>query len=1384
VASPKEIHYLSRTNFLNHTVLKIKYLIFFILLFLLAPGSFAQQGNLHFRHLNTNDGLSNNTVYSINEDSLGFIWVGTRSGLNRFDGHNFRIYDNRNGLKNGLVNMIFRDSKGRIWIGTQGGGLARYDYLTDNFQSFSNIPGDSASISHDDVQAIAEDSRGAIWAGTHEGGLNRLDEATGTFQRINFKSRLPAGFRIDRINTLLMEHDTLLWIGTLDGLYQYNTLKNRIKPVFFQGKTLNVMVLSLFSEVSGKIWLGTNKGIIRMDKRTGNGEMINTTNSPLSSDLIQNIRQSPDGKILIATDGGGLNFYDPLTGAITSQMSNPNTQNSLSNNSVYDIFYDRYNGLWIGNYNGGLNYYSEYDWKFIPVKHEANDNESLSDNHVRSFYQDRDGFLWIGTLGGLNQYNPITGKFRSFTFSKSATNSLSSNSVLSIYEEPEGNLWIGTFGGGISIFNKRSDRFTKYKHPDDLTGSLDKANVYNILETRNNKLCIATTGGIYLLDRSSNRMRRFQTSNSALSNNTVKVLCKDRHGIIWAGTNTGLNRFDPESGTLKVYRHSNDNPKTLSNNRILSVMEAKDGKIWIGTEGGGVNIFDPVREVFTAITMEDGLPDNVVNSVLQDLIGNLWFATNKGLVRYDPGQRRMRVYTTADGLQANEFNQNSAYRARDGKLYFGGIQGFNVFMPGNLISNTFTPRVLFTDLFTGSKRVSPAEEGSPLERQLFLTRKITLSYETGFEIHFAAIGFINNGCCQYSTQMVGQNDNWTEFRDQRSVTYSNLRPGHYTLMVRAINNDGILSESPAVIDIQILPPWWKTLWAYLVYLAVIAGLLILFMRYNTSWIRVKNQLILERKEKEQLEELNQMKLGFFTNISHEFKTPLTLILGHLDNLKGSVSGKQAENLINIEKNAKRLLLLINQLLEFRKAETGLMKLQTSKGNIVNFIRGIKESFDEVAAVRKIRFDLITHGAIPEIWFDAEKVEKIIFNLLSNAFKYADEGGTIVIMVKQGEPAGKSFPGGSVEISVRDNGPGIAPEDLQHLFERFYHGKRKDGTQLKTENSGIGLAFSKRLVELHHGEISVSSEPGMGSLFMVKLPVGKDHLAEEEIREEVSYKLRLDYHGLSGEFDENETVVQDSVSADDKLPILLVVDDNPMICQVLTEKFSASYQVATAKNGLEGLEKAEKYIPDVIISDILMPEMDGITFCQRIKANISTSHIPVVLLTAKSGEDTQILGIKTGADAYIAKPYNPELLQATVENLISSRKILRNKFSGREQFVPAEIVNNKLDEQFLLKLIKLIENDQEPDGIDILGLCREMAMSRSVLYRKIKALTGNSIQDFVRIVKLRKASRLLTDPSLSIADIAFQSGFANTKHFSTAFKKQFGKTPSEFRQAGA
>jgi signal transduction histidine kinase/ligand-binding sensor domain-containing protein/AraC-like DNA-binding protein len=1344
---------------------------------------YGQKEELFFKHLTADDGLSHNSVYSINEDSLGFIWIGTRSGLNRFDGSEFKIYDNNQGLNNTYINAIFRDSRGRIWIGTQEGGLSLYNYETDNFTSWSNKPDDSTSISHDNVLSVAEDFEGKIWIGTYDGSLNRFNENDGSFSRIIFKEKLPDKINIDRINTMFFESDSILWLGTYRGLFRYNKKLEILTPISLNGKFLNAWITGFYNENSQILWIGTKAGLIRFDKAGHTGEFITSTNSQLSSDLITDIKPLPDKRLLIATDGGGLNIINLSSNEIVVYKSDPNNEYSLSNNSVYKIFVDKYNALWIGNYIGGINYYSRFDLKFMAIRHELNNPESLSDNHVRTFFEDREGKIWIGTLGGFNLYDAKTDKFSAYTFDRSVENSLSSNSVLSIYEDRKGFLWIGTFGGGISIFDKHKKTFKKYRNNDDKSNSLDKANVYKILETDNSKLCIASLGGIYLIDINSGRMKRFLSSNSDLSNNTVKALCKDYQGNIWIGTNRGLNKFNPETEVFEVFLHSISNANSLSNNRVLCILNASDGRIWVGTEGGGVSIFNPANVEFNTITTNEGLPDNVINSIVQDNNGVFWFSTNKGLVRYDESSKKMLTYTIADGLQGNEFYQNSVLKTSDGKLFFGGPSGFNSFYPYKLVYNTYPPKITLTDLFISNRFVRVTDKNSPIKKQMSLLKRITLPYQSNFEIHFSVLGFINKGKYLCSYYMRGTKEDWTEFKNVRSANFANLDPGKYTFMVKAVNNDGFSSESQVSIEIVILSPWWKTWWAFIIYAFVVGSLLLIFMRINYLKVRAKHQLFAKTKEKEQLEELNSMKLRFFTDISHEFKTPLTLILGHLDNIKHISSEKREETMSSIERNAKRLLMLINQLLEFRKAESGLMKLKTTKGNILVLLNSIKESFNELAEIKNISFELNCHDLLPEMWFDSEKMEKIIFNLLSNSFKATGEGGEIRIEVKLAENnTRKSFKPvkDQITISVIDSGSGIAPEEIDLIFERFYHNQKNAGINLKSENSGIGLAYSKRLVELHHGEISVISEKGRGSTFTIKLPLGKDHLSDDEIKDDTNFQLRMDYQAITNEILDVGGEYTELQSTDNKLPIMLIVDDNPEVCNVLAGKFQHSFFILTAFNGETGLKKACRYLPDIVISDIMMPIVDGYEFCHRIKTNLMTSHIPVILLTAKSGEENQITGYRSGADAYISKPYNPELLEVTAQNLIQNRQLLRKKFIQQSSFIPSEIIDNKLDEEFLNKLISRIENEPFSENIDVASLCREIAMSRSVLYRKIKMLTGNSIQEFVRLVKLRKASRMLIESSVPISEIAYCSGFTNTKHFSTAFKKLFGKTPSEYR----
>ncbi|TFH38621.1 MAG: hybrid sensor histidine kinase/response regulator [Bacteroidia bacterium] len=1354
-----------------------------LIIIIVSISASGQEKELLFSHFFTDDGLSHNSVYAINQDTLGFVWIGTRSGLNRFDGNVFKTYDLNQGLKDVYINSIFRDSEGEIWIGTQEGGLSRYNYLSDSFDSWLISLDDQASLRRNNVLSVAEDNHGRIWVGSHAGELNIFSKQNLSFEKVEIINETYGDGQPDRINQIYFDSDSTAWLGTFHGLYQL-WIPDLNKPAtVIINRVLNNWVTSIFRNSDGRLWVGTNSGIFLGNYHDEEFELINTSNSNLSNNMVTDIESFNDGTIIIGTDGGGINIYNVSTGQIEVSDSDPNNQYSLSNNSVYDIFVDRDRSIWVGNYIGGLNYYSSNDWKFTPVRHKLNNPRSLSDNHVRTFCEDSQGNIWMGTLGGLNLYDRKTLAFSSYTFSRSSQNSLSSNTVLSIFEAGENYLWIGTFGGGLNIFDKSQNLFTKFSHPDDQNRSLDRASIYQIADAGKGRIILATLGGIYLVDTVSGRMTRYTSSNSSLSSNTVKALCRDSHGYIWLGTNFGLNRFNPDDGSFVLYIHSTSDPNSLSNNRVLSIVESGDGLIWIGTEGGGVSIFDHLTGKFSAITINEGLSDNVVNAVLQDNNGSYWLSTNKGLVRYNISNEVFSIYTVADGLQGNEFYQNSSLKASDGSLFFGGPYGFNNFDPQLLKISPVPPVIIFTDLSISGRIVRDFNEKSPLNKQLCLQELLRFPYHSSFEIHFSVPGSPNSNKYQFAYFLEGAGEDWTEFQKAQSANFSNLRPGNYTFFVRAINNDGIISDNLASIRIKILPPWWKTWWVFIIYSFIIGGLLLVLLHLNNSKIIARHELQNEVREREQLESLNQMKLSFFTDISHEFKTPLTLILGHLDNLRTTATHGKGKTLLIIESNARRLLLLINQLLEFRKAESGLMRLNASKGNIMALINTIKESFSDLALRKRIDLKIVAEEPVPDLWFDSEKMEKIVFNILSNAFKYTNEGGSILVEIgKDNHPDERARRGETEYLQIRfmDSGRGIARDEIDYIFDRFNNPVPSTGNSPKPEGSGIGLAFSKRLVELHHGKISVKSEEGKGAEFIISFPLGKDHLADSEIKGDNEYHLKLDYHSIENDsrFDGNDIV--NIVPNKRSKPIMLIVDDNPAVCQVITEKFHSGFTVISASDGKAGIQKARLYLPDIVISDIMMPYLDGFEFCNLVKTNMSTSHIPVILLTAKSGEEDQIHGYTTGADAYIAKPYNPELLRATVDNLMNSRKILRKKYIDQANNIPSELFENKLDEEFLRKLVETIESEKFSENLDVATLCNELGMSRSVLYRKIKMLTDNSIQEFVRIVKLRKAARLLLSAGNPISDIAFVSGFSNTKHFSTAFKKLYGKTPSQYR----
>lgn len=1381
--------------------MRIRLFLTFLLMWFGNPYLMSRVNEIVFRHITTQEGLSSNIVYSFIEDDFGFIWIGTRNGLNRFDGSQFRIYDQfTGGLKSSHINAIYIDVFGRLWIGTYNGGIALYDQNRDIFISHILDPVDTKALSKNNVQAITGDSQGNIWFGTNGGGLYLCKRSGDSLMMVQPDIVEPHDFSISRIKCLLLENDSTLWIGSYDGLVRYNLNSGKMQVVLKRETDLRTRPQVLLDYSEEVIYVATDgEGIIELNKKSGDFTFINSDNSALPDNLIRDLKLNEDGDILIGSDGGGLIIMDPDSYKMSVNQMDVNDANTLSNNSVYTVFLDRHNNMWIGNYAGGINFYSKYDRKFLPVRHEVNNPNSLSENNVRTIFLDSRDQLWIGTKGGLNLFKPETGQFRIFITDKdSRKSSLSSNTIMSLMDDGRGNLWVGTFSGGINILDLDTYEIRKFDHPDDKNGSLQQSHIYDMVLTRNDVIWIASMGGLYGYDLKKDTLKRYQTGDSNLLDNGVKVLYEDSKGRLWIGTNNGLNALFHGDEVFRTYQSSANDLNSLTNNRIISIFENDDGKLWIGTEGGGINILDPETNELEFLSTADGLPDNVINCVIKDHHGHYWITTNKGLVDYYPNEDHLRVFTEADGLQGNEFYPNTGLITSDRKIYIGGPEGLNTFYPDSLVSNISRPHLLLTDLYLYNKPAIIGENQSPLSKQLFLQESIVLKHkQNNVSIHFSVIGFINARKSKYSTFLEGFDKDWSEYSDNRSATFTNLDPGKYVFRVKAVNSEGLESGEPASLNIRVKPPPWKTAVAYVIYGVLLIVLLLLFRANTIRWINVRNELEMQRREKKHTEELNQMKLRFFTNVSHEFRTPLTLIRGHLHKLLTQSDEKKREDATRIiGQNVNRLLRLITELLDFRKAESGLASLAAEHLNIVEFLQNIKSNYNDVADNRNIRFRFHVPASVPNVWFDPAKIEKVMFNLLSNAFKFTDDGGEIDISivlkdptqalniqddVRQVEPLKSESD--FVQIRVRNTGEGISDEDIDLVFERFYQAEKLlEGKHYQIQRgSGIGLAYSKKLVELHHGRISVKSNLDVETVFTVELPVGDSHLSKEEKAKEhpQGYTLKIDSEDINNEL---MTRIHDSgIQIELSKPTILVVEDNPSVVDLIRDQLEQEFNIVPAGNGEEGLQMAVKYAPELVITDLMMPVMNGIELTKELKSNIATSHIPVILLTARTDEESQIEGMEIGVDAYINKPYNPDLLKVSVKKMIESRQLLKRKFSGFSTLVPAEVTNNRLDEKFLDKLIGVVEELTGESALDVVSVSREMGMSRSVLYRKIKSISGYTIQEFVKVCKLKKAANALINGNMSIAEIAYSSGFSNSKHFSTSFRKHFGVTPTEFRK---
>lgn len=1364
------------------------------------------QTRYKFQKISIDKGLSQSVVNSIVQDHMGFMWFATQDGLSRFDGYKFTNYynnpDDSFSLSNNFIQCVFRDNDNQIWVLTSD-GLNLFDYEKERFIIFNNVPGNYSSISNNNLTSIAQCRDGNLWIGTYGGGFNYYNKKTKTFKRFQHSNKNSNSLSNDKVMAIYEDRNGFLWIGTQGGGLNYFNPQTGIFTVFKANIADPTALQSnyircIFEDRDKRLWIGTNKGLALFNKNENNFQSF--TYDPQNSNSINGntvlaVIGDHLGNLWVGTEENGLNklvLSDFGKNASFEHFSMKESEYGLSIRTVQSIYEDRDNNIWIGTYSGGINFISCFPDKFEKYQHSTYDYNTINYPKVMGLCQGINDDLWIGTDGGgLDRLNMKTKTIKHYLHNKNNPNSISDNAILCGYKDHNNNLWFGTYSGGLNRYNPKSETFTRYKNVPSDSSSLGGNDVRVIYEDSKNNIWIGTNGGgLCRYNPKLNNFKVFNTSNSDISNNDVRCLKEDALGRLWIGHyGSGLDCYDPAKGTFVNYMYNKNNRSSIRSNYLYAILIDRKNRIWIGTGGGGLNLFVEKNKSFKAFTNKEGLSNNFIHAMLEDSQGNIWISTNKGISKFLVDEFKFENFDTYDGLQNGEFSDGCALTTKDGLMCFGGVQGLNTFYPDKVEKITFVPDVVLTDfqLFNTPIRPGTNEPDNPLKKSISVTKSITLNYKQSvFTIDYVALNYTSPEKSLYSYKMEGLDNEWNNVGTHRSATYRNLSPGQYTFQVKASNQDGIWSKKITSLKIIVLPPFWRAWWAYTIYILFIGLIGYIIIIYYKRENTLKNNLLLEQISRQKEHQLNQEKLRFFTNISHEFRTPLTLILGPLEDIleKETYLTQLGRKLLLIYKNANKLLDLINLLLDFRKIETGNMKLSVAKGNIVKFAKEICFVFREYGKQKKIQFNFISRSNEIELWFDREKLEIIFNNLLSNAFKYTSQEGLVTVEVSEGE--GTLFEKNNEVVILKfvDTGIGINEKYLANVFESYYsleHTKGYKGT-------GIGLALTKSLVELHKGKISVESTEGKGTCFTIEFLKGKEHFDPEIVTD--SFKNSEDPEHYQSKrkvlADSDHDIVEvENKSIDEEnldLKLLLIVEDNTDVRAYIKDSFAGKFRILEASNGVEGIDLAVRNIPDIIISDVMMPEMDGIEFCSRIKSTVATCHIPLVLLTARSSLSHKREGYDIGADSYVTKPFSSELLISRVNNLLKSRLQLKEYYKRSLLLMPSEQLANTPDEKFLKRLAEIVEKLMSEPDFDVSRLAQEFNFSRPVLYRKVKALTNLSLIEFIRTIRLNRAAQMLKTGQYRVSEVAFEVGFNDLKHFRQCFKEQFNITPSELSKS--
>lgn len=1319
------------------------------------------QGKAVIKRLGISNGLSNNSVRCIYQDKKGFIWFATYDGLNRYDGREFRVFRNKiddsTSLPHNYIYTLQEDANQQLWVGT-GQGLAIYDPTMQRFSRVYYLRGNSTKPQpvNFSLYSIKPDAAGNMYGGTNGYGLlvRRKGETVCRVIACDI-----AGKRISdySVSGIVVGNNTVMAFVSGQGLYRLDHASGVLQPVNTEVRFANC----IYGDESGMIWVGAENGLYQYSVKE-NKYLSHFSDKPgeLSDNNVTSITRDKNRNLWVGTDRGGISIF--TNEHKFTYLSAGDGADKLSSESVFSLLRDREERIWIGTIKGGCNVIDEQMARFTTITRDPFSSATIPVSTIYSFCETKDKDLLIGTDGGgLSVWNRRLNRFTNYSHQTGNPGSLSHNAVIKILEDHEGKIWVATYGGGINLFSKSTGTFSTYPCIDESNGYENRF-ISLLYEDRQHTIWASTfnDGQLYRFDRASSRFIQFK---DRLLSNMVSML-EDRDGNLWAGNSGGLFRID---------RSGKQHQQFELGKPVRAIYEDRTGHFWLGTEGGGLLLFDRQKGVVVQrFSDADGLCNNGVLNIREDSAGQLWMSTFNGLSCFNYQTKIFKNYYQSDGLQSNQFTYNAAIQLSTGELVFGGINGFSLFKPEQILPRHTMPPVFITNMLVNSQPLSVVSEFIHSVNDAGIVELQVPFNQAVFTFSFNALEFTSPEKINYAYYLEGWDKNWNYSGNINTINYNNLSEGTYTLRLKSTNVNGQWSEQETRLRLVILPPWYRSWWAYLIYILATGTLIWVYMRYRTQKAQLTYKMKLTELNAEKEKEINEKRQSFFTNITHEFRTPLTLIINPLKDL---VNGKQKAEKGDIElvyRNARRLLSLVDQLLLFRKTESETGNLQLTKLDMRQMAEETFSFFIQQARAKHIQYSFDCSVQLPEIYGDREKLQIVFYNLLSNALKYTPDHGQISFRIWD--------EGNRVLAEVADSGPGIPPDTGSRLFEKFYQVNKKEAKA--KAGFGIGLYLVKQLVDEHKGQLWYETEVGKGTRFKLAflsghqhfgdLPVyesgdtGSHELLDEIIAGEESIPL------LKPQTDGLESVVSEKHS-------ILITDDNPQMRNYLVQVFSQDFIVYEAGSGDEAFKVAGEIMPDVIISDVVMENGTGIEFCRQIKERTDLSHIPFVLITGSFSPESKLKGIEAGADDYITKPFEKDMLVARVQSLIKKQQNLQKYFYNEITHQQNTLNISAEYKEFLEACIAAVERNLDKDDFNIQVLAQDMGMSHSKLYKKIKTISGQSANAFIRYIRLRKAAELFINSDYNINETAFYVGIKDIKYFREQFTRTFGMKPSAY-----